>query len=205
MSTSCRVFRLPAVPATLRASPEPSSAALRVVEQHLFLVAHLAPGDTASPVPAASTLRSAALRPRLRTLFVPYSLRSHENCPAAGLTRRSRALLSLLTPDDGDKKLAEQAGGPVTTQEAPVMATRTKTSAADKAEARRELAASLHTSITAKVAELTSSDTWRAYLDHVASFHSYSAGSVGVFEPVNAFPLIRIGGWRRSSPIGRSS
>lgn len=31
------------------------------------------------------------------------------------------------------------------------------------------------------------------------------AGSVGVFEPVNAFPLIRIGGWRRSSPIGRSS
>ncbi|MDV8056454.1 hypothetical protein [Rhodococcus sp. IEGM 1343] len=54
------------------------------------------------------------------------------------------------------------------------MATRTKTSAADKAEARRELAASLHTSITDKVAELTSSDTWRAYLDHVASFHSYS-------------------------------
>ncbi|OZD06522.1 hypothetical protein CH275_09900 [Rhodococcus sp. 06-235-1A] len=44
------------------------------------------------------------------------------------------------------------------------MAARTKTSAADKAEARRELAASLHTSITAKVAELTSSDTWRAYL-----------------------------------------
>ncbi|WP_155289630.1 hypothetical protein [Rhodococcoides fascians] len=85
------------------------------------------------------------------------------------------------------------------------MASRTKTSTADKAEARRELAASLHASITDKVAELTSSDTWRAYLDHVASFHSYSAGSVGVFEPVNAFPLIRIGGWRRSSPIGRSS
>ncbi|MEH6807183.1 MAG: ArdC-like ssDNA-binding domain-containing protein [Rhodococcus erythropolis] len=58
------------------------------------------------------------------------------------------------------------------------MATRTKTSAADKAEARRELAASLHTSITDKVAELTSSDTWRAYLDHVASFHSYSFNNV---------------------------
>ena len=52
------------------------------------------------------------------------------------------------------------------------MASRTKTSTADKAEARRELAASLHASITDKVAELTSSDTWRAYLDHVASFHS---------------------------------
>jgi len=58
------------------------------------------------------------------------------------------------------------------------MATRTKTSAADKAEARRELAASLHASITDKVAELTSSDTWRAYLDHVASFHSYSFNNV---------------------------
>ena len=66
------------------------------------------------------------------------------------------------------------------------MATRTKTSAADKAEARRELAASLHTSITDKVAELTSSDTWRAYLDHVASFHSYSTGSGGVYEPANS-------------------
>lgn len=61
------------------------------------------------------------------------------------------------------------------------MASRTKTSAADKAEARRELAASLHASITDKVAELTSSDTWRAYLDHVASFHSYSTGRDGVF------------------------
>ncbi|MEW1882186.1 ArdC-like ssDNA-binding domain-containing protein [Rhodococcus sp. NPDC080181] len=50
--------------------------------------------------------------------------------------------------------------------------------AADKAEARRELAASLHTSITDKVAELTSSDTWRAYLDHVVSFHSYSFNNV---------------------------
>lgn len=66
------------------------------------------------------------------------------------------------------------------------MATRTKTSAADKAEARRELAASLHASITDKVAELTSSDTWRAYLDHVASFHSYSTGRVAVFDPANS-------------------
>lgn len=66
------------------------------------------------------------------------------------------------------------------------MASRTKTSTADKAESRRELAALLHASITDKVAELTSSDTWRAYLDHVASFHSYSAGSVGVSESVNA-------------------
>ncbi|OZF03968.1 hypothetical protein [Rhodococcoides fascians] len=66
------------------------------------------------------------------------------------------------------------------------MASRTKTSTADKAEARRELAASLHTSITDNVAELTSSDTWRAYLDHVASFHSYSTGRDGVFGGANA-------------------
>lgn len=65
------------------------------------------------------------------------------------------------------------------------MASRTKTSAADKAEARRELAASLHASITDKVAELTSSDIWRAYLDHVASFHSYSTGRVGVSDCAN--------------------
>lgn len=79
------------------------------------------------------------------------------------------------------------------------------TSAADKSEARRQLAESLQASITDKVAELTDTDAWKAYLDAAQSFHSYSAGSVGVFEPVNAFPLIRIGGWRRSSPIGRSS
>ncbi len=84
------------------------------------------------------------------------------------------------------------------------MGARTAT-AADKAQARRKLAETLQASITEKVTELTGSDAWRAYLDAAMSFHSYSAGSVGVFEPVNAFPLIRIGGWRRSSPIGRSS
>ncbi|WP_208722148.1 hypothetical protein [Rhodococcus qingshengii] len=76
---------------------------------------------------------------------------------------------------------------------------------ADKSAARREQAAALHESITAKVAQLTDTDAWAAYLTAAAAFHAYSAGSVGVFEPVNAFPLIRIGGWRRSSPIGRSS
>jgi hypothetical protein len=54
------------------------------------------------------------------------------------------------------------------------MATRTKTSAADKAEARRQLAEQWQATITDKVAALTSSDAWRAYLDAAMSFHDYS-------------------------------
>ena len=53
-----------------------------------------------------------------------------------------------------------------------------RTTAADKTEARRKLAESLHQSITEKVSELTSSDAWRAYLDAAASFHSYSFNNV---------------------------
>lgn len=62
---ACRRCRPPAV------SPEPSSAALRTVAgQRRFFTAVLAAGEHSSPVTAASTPRSAALRPRLRTLFV---------------------------------------------------------------------------------------------------------------------------------------
>ncbi len=54
-------------------------------------------------------------------------------------------------------------------------AARTSTkSAEEKATARRELAERLHTSITDKVAALVDSASWRAYLDHIASFHSFS-------------------------------
>ncbi len=65
------------------------------------------------------------------------------------------------------------------------MGVRTTTSAADKAQARRELAEALHATITEKVDALTGSEAWRAYLDAAMSFHDYSAGSVGVFESVN--------------------
>ena len=96
---ACRRCRPPAV------SPEPSSAALRTVAgQRRFFTAVLAAGEHSSPVTAASTPRSAALRPRLRTLFVEQSLRSHENCPAEGLPRRPRALTSLLTPETAKKR-----------------------------------------------------------------------------------------------------
>ncbi|MDQ1178662.1 ArdC-like ssDNA-binding domain-containing protein [Rhodococcus sp. SORGH_AS_0301] len=52
------------------------------------------------------------------------------------------------------------------------------TSAEDKAHARRELAERLHNSITDQVAALVDSDAWRAYLDHMAAFHSYSFNNV---------------------------
>ncbi|OZE92927.1 hypothetical protein CH299_28895 [Rhodococcus sp. 14-2686-1-2] len=54
------------------------------------------------------------------------------------------------------------------------MGARTTTSAADKAQARRELAEALHATITEKVEALTGSDAWRAYLDAAMSFHDYS-------------------------------
>ncbi len=54
------------------------------------------------------------------------------------------------------------------------MGARTTTSAADKAEARRQLAVQLHATITEKVDALTESDAWRAYLDAAMSFHEYS-------------------------------
>ncbi|SFA45125.1 protein of unknown function [Rhodococcoides kroppenstedtii] len=54
----------------------------------------------------------------------------------------------------------------------------TAKSAEDKAAARRELAEQLHASITDQVAALVDSDAWRAYLDHMAAFHSYSFNNV---------------------------
>lgn len=49
-----------------------------------------------------------------------------------------------------------------------------KSTAADKAEARRQLAEQLHATITEKVEALTGSDAWRAYLDAAMSFHDHS-------------------------------
>lgn len=57
------------------------------------------------------------------------------------------------------------------------MGARTAT-AADKTEERRKLAETLQASITEKVAELTGSEAWRAYLDAAMSFHSYSFRNV---------------------------
>jgi hypothetical protein len=54
---------------------------------------------------------------RHRTLFVPYSLRSHENCPAEGLPRRSRALPSLLTPETAKKRGGGRKTDPGTSSE----------------------------------------------------------------------------------------
>ena len=63
---------------------------------------------------------------------------------------------------------------------------RTAKSAEDKAAARRALAEQLHSSITDQVAALVNSDAWRAYLDRMAAFHSYSTGRVAVFDPANS-------------------
>lgn len=60
------------------------------------------------------------------------------------------------------------------------------TSAEEKATARRELAERLHNSITEQVSALVDSASWRAYLDHMAAFHSYSTGRVAVFDPANS-------------------
>lgn len=59
-------------------------------------------------------------------------------------------------------------------------------SAEEKDAARRALAEQLHASITDQVAALVDSDAWRAYLDHMAAFHSYSTGRVAVFDPANS-------------------
>lgn len=61
-----------------------------------------------------------------------------------------------------------------------------KSTAADKAEARRQLAESLQASITDKVAALTDTEAWKAYLDAAQSFHDYSTGRDGVFGGANA-------------------
>lgn len=66
------------------------------------------------------------------------------------------------------------------------MGARTTTSAAEKAEARRQLAETLHATITEKVDALTGSEAWRAYLDAAMSFHDYSTGRDGVFGGANA-------------------
>lgn len=56
--------------------------------------------------------------------------------------------------------------------------TRSKKNTRRSAEARAELAANLHAQLTEAVEALTASDSWSAYLDHLASFHSYSLRNV---------------------------
>ena len=56
--------------------------------------------------------------------------------------------------------------------------TRSATTAADKAQARKELAEQLHASIAQKVAALTSSDQWTRFLEQSAAFHAYSFKNV---------------------------
>ncbi|QSE87891.1 DUF1738 domain-containing protein (plasmid) [Rhodococcus pseudokoreensis] len=54
----------------------------------------------------------------------------------------------------------------------------TKKDSTDRAEERRQLAAQLHETITAKVDALTDSEQWVAYLTAAAAFHSYSFKNV---------------------------
>ncbi|QTJ71387.1 DUF1738 domain-containing protein (plasmid) [Rhodococcus sp. ZPP] len=54
----------------------------------------------------------------------------------------------------------------------------TKKDSTDRAEARRQLAAQLHETITAKVDALTDSEQWAAYLTGASAFHSYSFNNV---------------------------
>ena len=103
-STSGLAFRLPAVPATLRASTKPNSAALRTAKDIDFLSHIWLPAILHHPGPPPQPRAPLRYGRRLRTLFVPYSLRSHENCPAEGLPRRPRALTSLLTPETAKKR-----------------------------------------------------------------------------------------------------
>ncbi len=50
-------------------------------------------------------------------------------------------------------------------------------------EERKAQAEALHASIADQVQQLTDSDQWRNFLDFTRSFHTYSIGRVGVFEP----------------------
>ena len=54
----------------------------------------------------------------------------------------------------------------------------TKKDSTDRAEGRRQLAAQLHETITAKVDALTDSEQWAAYLTAASAFHSYSFNNV---------------------------
>ena len=47
-----------------------------------------------------------------------------------------------------------------------------------RAAARRELAAELHATITDKVAALTGTDEWAAFLDYATKFHAYSLNNL---------------------------
>lgn len=66
------------------------------------------------------------------------------------------------------------------------MTRRASVSAADKAQARKELAEQLHASIADKVEALTNSDQWIRFLEQSAAFHAYSTGRVAVFDPANS-------------------
>jgi len=113
-STSGLAFRLSAVPATcgvhrteLRCAPHPERAFDFL--SHIWLPAIL--HHPCPPPQPLAPLRYGRGSEHFssRTRCAPT-----KSARDKGLPRRPRALLSLLTPDDGDKKLAEQAGGPVT-------------------------------------------------------------------------------------------
>lgn len=73
---------------------------------------------------------------------------------------------------------------------------------ADKSAARREQAAALHESITAKVAQLTDTDAWAAYLTAAAAFHSYSFNNVMLIFS-QAPDASQVAGFRKWQELGR--
>ncbi len=81
------------------------------------------------------------------------------------------------------------------------MSAQAKTTA-DKSAARREQAAALHESITAKVAQLTDTDAWAAYLTAAAAFHSYSFNNVMLIFS-QAPDASQVAGFRKWQALGR--
>lgn len=73
---------------------------------------------------------------------------------------------------------------------------------ADKSAARREQAAALHESITAKVAQLTDTDAWAAYLTAAAAFHAYSFNNVMLIFS-QAPDASQVAGFRKWQELGR--
>lgn len=65
------------------------------------------------------------------------------------------------------------------------------------AKERQVQAEALHASIAEQVQQLAESGQWRAFLEFARSFHNYSTGRVGVFEPRECSALAQL--WRSAA------
>ena len=77
-----------------------------------------------------------------------------------------------------------------------------KKTSTDRAEARRQLAAQLHETITEKVDALTDTEQWTAYLAAAAAFHSYSFNNV-LLIMAQLPHAVQVAGFRKWQEQGR--